>query len=375
MPRRRHFGSVRKLPSGRYQASYWHEGQRHIAPDTYASKTDAQVWLSAKETDINRGQWVDPSAGRITFSEYSTGWADRQGHLRPRTVELYRYLLRDYLLPAFGERYLSAITVSQVVAWHQQLAGHRPKMAPKAYRLLGQVMKAATSDGYIIKSPVAVKGAAGERVVKRPIPTVAEVDALVEAVPERFKAMVLLASWCALRFGELAALRREQVDLLHGEVVVTEAVTELASGDRLIGPPKTEAGRRAVAIPPNVLPAVEAHLATVGQQASALLFPGSDGAYLRRGHFYHQVWTPALRATGLCFRFHDLRHAGLTWAAAQGATIAELMHRAGHASSRAAMLYQHATRDRDHAIAQAMAALAKPAKVVALRQSQEAGTK
>ena len=286
-------------------------------------------------------------------------------------MELYKYLLRDYLLPAFGDRPLSAITVSQVVAWHQGLAGHRPKMAPKAYRLLSQVMKAATSDGYIIKSPVAVKGASGERVVKRPIPTVAEVDALAQAVPDRFKAMVLLASWCALRFGELAALRREHVDLLHGEVVVTEAVTELASGDRLVGPPKTEAGRRAVAIPPNVVPVVEAHLATIGSHPTALLFPGSDGAYLRRGNFYHRVWTPTLHATGLCFRFHDLRHAGLTWAAAQGATIAELMHRAGHASSRAAMLYQHATRDRDHAIAEAMAALAEPAKVVALRQSHE----
>jgi integrase len=236
-------------------------------------------------------------------------------------------------------------------------------------------MKAAASDGYIIKSPVAVKGASGERVVKRPIPTVAEVDALAEAVPDRFKAMVLLASWCALRFGELAALRHQQVDLLHGEVVVTEAVTELASGERLVGPPKTDAGRRAVAIPPNVVPAVEAHLATIGPHPTALLFPGSDGAYLRRGHFYHQVWTPALRATELCFRFHDLRHAGLTWAAAQGATIAELMHRAGHASSRAAMLYQHATRDRDHAIAEAMAALARPAKLAAFRQSQEAGGK
>ena len=127
-------------------------------------------------------------------------------------------------------------------------------MAPKAYRLLAQVMKAATSDGYIVKSPVALKGAAGERVVKRPIPTVAEVDALAEAVPDRFKAMVLLASWCSLRFGELAALKCEQFDLLNGEVVVTESVTELASGERLIGPPKTEAGRRAVAIPPNVVP-------------------------------------------------------------------------------------------------------------------------
>jgi integrase len=71
-----------------------------------------------------------------------------------------------------------------------------------------------------------------------------------------------------------------------------------------------------------------------------------------------------LRSTALRFRFHDLRHAGLTWAATQGATIAELMHRAGHASPHAAMLYQHATRDRDHAIAEAMAKLADPAQVV-----------
>ena len=147
-----------------------------------------------------------PSAGKVSFGDYATDWADRQRHLRPRTVELYKYLLRDYLLPAFGAESLLTITVSQVAAWHQEFSGRRPKMAPKAYRLLAQVMKAATSDGYIVKSPVALKGAAGERVVKRPIPTVAEVDALAEAVPDRFKAMVLLASWCSLRFGELAAL-------------------------------------------------------------------------------------------------------------------------------------------------------------------------
>jgi integrase len=368
MPRRRHFGSVRKLPSGRYQASYWHEGDRHVAADTFAGKTDAQAWLSAKETDINRGQWVDPGAGKVTFGEFANGWLERQRHLRPRTLELYTYLLRDYLSPTFSKRSLSAITLSEVTAWHNELAGRRPQMAPKAYRLLAQLMRAATADGYIVKSPVAVKSAARERVAKRPVPTVAEVDALASAVPEPFKAMVLLAAWCALRFGELAALRRERVDLLHGEVIVTETVTELATGERLVGPPKTDAGRRAVAIPPNVLPAVERHLASIGPSPDTLLFAGADGGYLRRGHFYHQTWTPAWRTTGTRFRFHDLRHAGLTWAAAQGATIAELMHRAGHASPRAAMLYQHATRDRDHAIAEAMAKLAEPAQVVALRR-------
>jgi len=374
MPHRRHFGSVRKLPSGRYQASYWHEGERQVAPDTFAGKTDAQAWLSSKETDINRGQWVDPGAGRVPFEEFAAVWLGRQGHLRPRTLELYTYLLRDYLQPFFGEQQLSAITPSVVISWHKELVSRRPKMAPKAYRLLGQVMKAAVTDGYVSKSPVAVKGASRERVVKRPIPSVAEVDALASAVPQRFETMVVLAAWCGLRFGELAALRRDRIDLLHGEVVVSETVTELATGERLAGPPKTDAGRRTVAIPPNVLPTVEAHLALSAPEPDALLFPGADGGYLRRGHFYHLIWTPALRDTGLRFRFHDLRHAGLTWAAAKGATIAELMHRAGHASPRAAMLYQHATRDRDHAIAEAMATLAKPTPVVALRWSQGPNT-
>ena len=372
MPPRRRFGSVRQLPSGRYQASYWHDSDRHNAPDTFAAKTDAEAWLSAKETDINRRPGVDPGVGNVPFGDYAARWLERQGHLRPRTGELYAYLLRDYLRPTFDERPLSAITVSEVTAWHEALVGRRPKMAPKAYRLLAQIMKAATTDGSVVKSPVAVKGAARERVLKRPIPSVAEVDAIASSVPAEYKAMVLLAAWCALRFGELAALRRERIDLLHGEVIVTETVTELASGQRLVGPPKTDAGRRAVAIPPNVLPAVEVHLATVSPAPGTLLFPGADGGYLRRGHFYHQTWTPALRSVGLRFRFHDLRHASLTWAAAQGATIAELMHRAGHASAHAAMLYQHATRDRDHAIAKAMATLAAGAEVVTLRRDQGA---
>jgi hypothetical protein len=90
--RRRHFGNVRKLPSGRWQASYWHEGLRHVAADTFPAKSDALGFLSTKETDILRGQWVPPAAGKVSFGEFVDKWAEQQGHLRPRTVELYRYL-------------------------------------------------------------------------------------------------------------------------------------------------------------------------------------------------------------------------------------------------------------------------------------------
>jgi hypothetical protein len=130
--RRRHFGNVRKLPSGRWQASYWHEALRQIAADTFPAKSDALAFLSTKETDILRGQWVAPAAGKIRFGEFVDKWAQQQGRLRPRTVERYCYLLASPIRLAFDDYQLSVITSSQVVAWHRALASTLPATAPKA---------------------------------------------------------------------------------------------------------------------------------------------------------------------------------------------------------------------------------------------------
>ena len=146
---------------------------------------------------------------------------------------------------------------------------------------------------------------------------------------------------------------------------VAETVTELVGGERFVGPPKTESSRRTVAIPPAIVPFIEEHLASIGAEPAALLFSAPEGDYLQRHNFRQRVWLPALRATGLNYRFHDLRHVAMTLAAASGATIADLMARAGHSSPRAAMIYQHASRERDRAIAEAMGlALEEPEKRV-----------
>ncbi|MHB1498033.1 MAG: hypothetical protein ACYCXN_08995, partial [Acidimicrobiales bacterium] len=79
---RRHFGSVRKLPSGRYQAGYHNLGERHFALGTFATKADALAWLSTVEADIHRGQWVDPGAGRVTFGNYADTWLAQRYELR-----------------------------------------------------------------------------------------------------------------------------------------------------------------------------------------------------------------------------------------------------------------------------------------------------
>ena len=82
------FGSVRKLPSGRFQVRYFHLGRRISADKTFATKADARAFLAGVETDLKRGNYVDPSAGRITFGEYA-GWWIEQRPLRPRTRETY----------------------------------------------------------------------------------------------------------------------------------------------------------------------------------------------------------------------------------------------------------------------------------------------
>lgn len=106
--RRRHFGSVRKLPSGRYRARYWHAGVSHAAPETFGAKAEALAWLSTTETDLLRGSWVAPNAGMVKLGAYAKEWLEAHRHLRPRTVERYGYLLDCHVLPFLGQTPLVA---------------------------------------------------------------------------------------------------------------------------------------------------------------------------------------------------------------------------------------------------------------------------
>lgn len=122
MAKRAHFGSVRKLHSGRYQASYWHNATRCIAPDTFRTKADAQSWLSGVETDIRRGAWVNPSEGRQTLAYWADRWLATTVHLRVTTRRGYEVALRTHVLPIFGNEPVSRIDRPAVKAWVAELA-------------------------------------------------------------------------------------------------------------------------------------------------------------------------------------------------------------------------------------------------------------
>jgi len=272
------FGSVRTLPSGRHQASYWHEGRRHIGPDTFRTKSDAWAYLSGIETSIRRGGWVDPLAGAVTLRVYASAWLADRPNLRPRTVDKYRYLLEHNILPLLGDKTMTDLSPAAVRTWHARLSADRPTTGAAAYRLLRSICRTAIADELIARNPCQVRGGGSEHSPERPLVSIAEVEALAEAMPERLRALVLLASWCGLRRGEGLGLQRRDVDVARGTVHIERAVVHMLDGTMTIGPPKSEAGTRTVYYPSNIAPAIEEHLMRhVGDGPSSWLFAGTIG--------------------------------------------------------------------------------------------------
>jgi integrase len=222
-------------------------------------------------------------------------------------------------------------------------------------------LAAAVADRVIAANPCQLKKAGVEKAPERPVASVAEVEALAAAMPGHLRALVLLAAWCQLRRGEILGLGRRDVDLDAGTVTIAVTRTQRMDGRMVEKAPKTEAGRRTLALPANVVPALRWHLeAYVGPSGDALVAVGEKRGALPPGTL-QSAFDDARKAIGRPdLHFHDLRHSGLTWSAATGASLAELMRRGGHASPRAALRYQHATADRDRALADALAALAAP---------------
>jgi integrase len=369
---RRSYGAVRKLPSGRFQASHiGPDGRRHPAPDTFDTKGDADAWLAAQRTDISRGEWERPRPVHKvpTFGAYVESWLATRA-LTARTRSEYAKLLTGHILPTFENIYLDNITPASVRTWHagrEKVTG--PTRRAHAYGLLKAICATAVADDIIAANPCRIR-AASKTSRARPIrpASLAELRVIVDAMPDRYRLAMLLAAWCGLRFGEVAELRRKDVDLDHDRLRVRRSVSYVAGSGDVIGPPKTEAGARDVAIPPHLLPEVRAHLLAHAKHGrEGLLFYNSKGEHLRTSSAMHDAFHAARAKAGRPdLTFHDLRHTGATMAAATGATIKELMARIGHTTPTMAMRYQHASADRDRAIAQALSEF-HDANVVQLR--------
>ena len=264
--RRRGFGRVRRLPSGRYQAGYLGPDLAlHNALDTFHTREDAEAWLSRERELTHSDAWrpvqVRAELARrqpVTLESFAEAWLGSRT-LTPRTHGLYRSLLDRFILPELGEMPLKDLSPAVVRAWHAKVTPNRPTQRAHAYSLLRAICSTAVMDEIVVANPCRVAGAGSARRVRRIVPpTLPEVEILVRSMPEPYQLLVLLAAWCGLRLGELIELRRKDVDCQALVLHVTRAATRV-SGGVVIGLPKSDAGVRSVHVPPHLGPVLLAH--------------------------------------------------------------------------------------------------------------------
>lgn len=392
----RSWGIVDQLASGNFRARYpdpSHKGRgrapRLTAPTTFQTKRDAESWLSLKQAEVIEQRWKPASAierDKVTFEDYAAQWLEHRD-LSPKTYREYRRQL-DGRLASFNPFTLDEITPGMVKQWFDQQKPQYPTARKKAYEVLHAILATASRPDEDTDAPPLIDtnparltaktlnrrpvDAAAKRSAKIKPASLEELAAIMKALPERYHLMVLLAAWCAPRFGELTELRRKDVTIERdpkgkpdaGILHISRAVTWPEPDTPIVKEPKTEAGNRDVEIPPHILPFLLDHLDKWAESGDdGLLFPAveSPGQHMKHGALY-KVYRRARKSAGRPdLRWHDLRHTGATLAAQQGATLADLMNRLGHSTVAAAMIYQHSSAERDRDLARRLSALVNAA--------------
>jgi integrase len=324
----------------RYDATFWGPDRMEHSR-AFRRLGDAEAWLEEERTNARRGGWIDPTRGNETLGAFYERWrrqAVEVGRPSERTLIAYDELWRLYIAPKLKDQSLNTITRSDVEHVVRGAAKRSAWRAQDALKVLRRLLSAAVDAEVIARNP-ATRVATPKIEQERPwVLTMEEIDALAEAVPGRYRALVLLAAYGSLRWSELVALRVDRLSPSRDRVRVEEKIVE--SGRLIRGEPKTKRSRRWVTVPDFVASALAEHVRKYPPGPDGLVFTAPQGGPIRRPAFYRLVWSKATRAVGLeGFPFRNLRHTGATLALQEGTNPVLVAFRLGHAST--AMIERH----------------------------------
>ena len=326
--------SIDKRADGRYRARWREFPGGPQKTRQFDRKVDAQRFLDGIRGDLARGQYIDPADGRTLFRDYAEEWRAAQMHRLSTSTQCEGYL-RRHAYPTFGHRPIGSIRRSEIQGWVKNRSDHlAPSSVELVYRWVSTIFKSAVGDRLIAASPCIrinlPKSEAGE---VQPL-EVDVVEALSRAVPERYRALILLASGTGLRQGECFGLTVDRADFLRRQVRVDRQLVSVSGGVPTFGPPKTAASFRTVPMPALVAEALATHLAAFKLGPDGLIFTNSFGGPLRRNAF-GTMWHRAARGADLPegATFHDLRHFYASLLIAHGCSVKVVQRRLGHQSA------------------------------------------
>jgi integrase len=317
-----------------YRVRWWANDRQRSK--SFKDQADAKRFKAVLEGDMVNGSFIDPRHGTVTVRSFVNEHAEALLiDVRVSTRNRIDGIYRTHVLPEFGHLPLNAVDARAVAAWVNKMSlSLNASTVRKNVFALRRVLDLAISYG-LIRSNVA----AGVRLPAEPkheqkFLTHDQSWTLAETIPAEFRAMVLLAVFGGMRFGEVTALQRKNVLVETNQIHVSRTLIDLGKGGVTFGPPKTKTSVRTVTIPRSIMLEIVSHMdryTTDGDDA--LVFTGKRGTAIRRSWFYRVYWLPAVakaELTGL--RFHDLRHTFVALWVSLGRNVKEVSKAAGHSS-------------------------------------------
>lgn len=335
----------------RWQARYRDEDDREHAR-LFKLKKDAQAWIDRETASVVRGDWVNPSAGKETFRKHAERWLEIQP-LRASTRYNYGSDLRRHIVPAFGDRQLSSIAPSEVQAWVSGLP-LAASTAGRMHSILFSIMAAAVVDRKIKANPCEATKLPKDEVVRQVVPmTTEQMLGIADGVPDRLRALIVVAAGTGMRQSEIFGLTLDRVDFLRRTVRVDRQLMAVPGESVRFGPPKTKASIRTIPLPQVVVDALAEHLSKYPVQTAGdfagLIFTREDGEPWTRQRFGH-VWRPVVRKVGLTAGtgLHAMRHYYASLLIRHGESVKTVQARLGHASASETLdTYSHLWPDSD----------------------------
>jgi integrase len=296
-----------------------------------------------------------------TLNDYAAKWLDER-NIKTSTKIEYRRIYRQLIEPTIGKtpmRYLSAETVR---SWYANMGNDTPRRRSHAYGLLSAITNTAQEQDHILTTKVCNIARASNVAPKRQpvILSINELAYVADSIqPPQLGVMVLIASWCGLRWGELIELRRKDIDDICETITVGRAATHRGRGCT-IDTPKSGKGRTSI-VPPHIRADLKHHLEVrVGKSPESLVFPALRDGYHFNDSVFAKHLAPVLKSIGReDMTIHHMRHFAGSQVARVTKNLREGMNRLGHSTPRAALIYLQEVDGRVREVAEDLSKLAE----------------
>lgn len=334
-------GTTEAAPSARHGKGLrwmarWVDDEGSEQTKSFSRKSDAQSWLNTEVTArLVSGSYVRPGAGLMSVTEAYTGWAAAQGHVSTKTAATRKSSWSSHVEPYWGKATVADVKTSAVRAWVAKMVDDEVGVPTieNAFGVLRQVLGTAVEDARIPRNPCDGVKLPKRKHTDRGYLSHAQVAALANVV-DRDGDVVRFLAYTGLRWGEMAALRVQDFDMLRRRVNISRSVTE--SGGLQWSTPKSHE-RRSVPFPASLAKDLAALM--TGKGRDALVFTDHKGGVLRNSNWRTRVFRPAVAKCQKedknfpCITPHDLRHTAASLAVSANANVKAVQRMLGHAKA------------------------------------------